>query len=143
MDKRMAGVIAAALLLGSYGTALAADIAASYPERPIRLIVPQAAGSSSDTVARFVAAELTRVVGQQVVVDNRPGGALMIGLELTAMEASCRLPMIPLGVSLPTRPVKAAVKLGSDAPNTRVLLSISTVSGAGVMTTLAPTMSIV
>ncbi|HEX2825568.1 MAG TPA: tripartite tricarboxylate transporter substrate binding protein [Burkholderiales bacterium] len=55
-----------------------------YPERPLRLIVPQAPGSSSDTMARIVATELTRHVGQQVIVDNRPGGALMIGMELTA-----------------------------------------------------------
>jgi tripartite-type tricarboxylate transporter receptor subunit TctC len=84
MDKRMVDVIAGTLLLGAAACACAANPAASYPERPIRLIVPQAPGSSSDTVARFVGAELTRVVGQQVVVDNRPGGALMIGLELTA-----------------------------------------------------------
>jgi tripartite-type tricarboxylate transporter receptor subunit TctC len=59
-------------------------LAQAYPDRPIRMIVPQAAGSASDTVARLVAVELARQVGQQVVVDNRPGGALMIGMELTA-----------------------------------------------------------
>ena len=52
--------------------------------RPIRLIVPQAAGSASDTVARLVAAELVRQMNQQIVIDNRPGGALMIGMELVA-----------------------------------------------------------
>ncbi len=56
--------------------------AAGYPERPIRFIVPQAAGSASDTVARLVAAELVQQMKQQVVIDNRPGGALMIGMEL-------------------------------------------------------------
>jgi tripartite-type tricarboxylate transporter receptor subunit TctC len=55
-----------------------------YPERPIRLIVPQAPGSSSDTLARVVATELSKQLGQQVIVDNRPGGALMIGMELIA-----------------------------------------------------------
>jgi tripartite-type tricarboxylate transporter receptor subunit TctC len=55
-----------------------------YPERPVRLIVPQAPGSSSDTMARIVATELSKQLGQQVIVDNRPGGALMIGMELTA-----------------------------------------------------------
>ena len=58
--------------------------AQSYPSRPIRLIVPQAPGSASDTIARIVAAELTQQVKQQVVVDNRPGGALTIGMNLTA-----------------------------------------------------------
>ncbi|HWI15823.1 MAG TPA: tripartite tricarboxylate transporter substrate-binding protein, partial [Burkholderiales bacterium] len=69
------------LLAACMAAAVAAD---TYPSRPIRLIVPQAAGSSSDTVARLVAAELSREVGQQVVIDNRPGGALMIGLEMAA-----------------------------------------------------------
>jgi tripartite-type tricarboxylate transporter receptor subunit TctC len=62
----------------------ASAIAQNYPSRPIRMIVPQAPGSASDTVARLVAAELTPRLGQQVVVDNRPGGALLIGMELTA-----------------------------------------------------------
>jgi tripartite-type tricarboxylate transporter receptor subunit TctC len=65
----------------------AAAARADYPERPIRMIVPQAPGSASDTVARLVAAELTPRLGQQVVVDNRPGGALMIGMEMTARAA--------------------------------------------------------
>jgi tripartite-type tricarboxylate transporter receptor subunit TctC len=55
-----------------------------YPERPLRLIVPQAPGSSSDTLARIIATELTKQIGQQIIVDNRPGGALMIGMELVA-----------------------------------------------------------
>jgi len=58
--------------------------AADFPVRPIRLIVPQAPGSASDTVARLLAGELTLQLKQQVVVDNRPGGALMIGMEMTA-----------------------------------------------------------
>ena len=55
-----------------------------YPERPLRLIVPQAPGSSSDTLARIVATEMAKQIGQQIIVDNRPGGALMIGMELVA-----------------------------------------------------------
>ena len=74
---------AMALITCGAPAAGAADIA-RYPERPIRMIVPQAPGSSSDTIARVVATELARQLGQQVVVDNRPGGALMIGMELTA-----------------------------------------------------------
>src|SRR6188474_2131302 len=62
----------------------AAATAQDYPTRPIRMIVPQAPGSASDTVARIIAAELTNYLKQQIVVDNRPGGALLLGLELTA-----------------------------------------------------------
>ena len=58
--------------------------AADYPDHPIRFIVPQAAGSATDTVARILAAELSKQFGQQVIVDDRPGGALTIGLDLVA-----------------------------------------------------------
>ena len=72
------------LLSALSGAGFIAAHAADYPSRPIRMIVPQAAGSASDTVARIIAAELTSQMKQQVVVDNRPGGALLLGLDLTA-----------------------------------------------------------
>ena len=55
---------------------------AAYPDRPLRYIVPQAPGSASDTSARIIAFELTRILGQQVIVDNRPGGGLTIGIDM-------------------------------------------------------------
>jgi tripartite-type tricarboxylate transporter receptor subunit TctC len=79
--KRQSG---AAALLAVCALLAGAAPALAYPERPLRLIVPQAAGSSSDTIARIVATELTRQLNQQVVVDNRPGGALTIGMEMIA-----------------------------------------------------------
>jgi tripartite-type tricarboxylate transporter receptor subunit TctC len=66
------------------GVGCVAARAAAYPNRPIRMIVPQASGSASDTVARIIGAELTNQMKQQVIVDNRPGGALLLGLDLTA-----------------------------------------------------------
>ena len=62
----------------------ATGAAAQYPDKPIKLIVPQAAGSATDTVARILGAELAKEVGQQIVIDNRPGGALTLGIDLTA-----------------------------------------------------------
>src|SRR3954449_3607112 len=62
----------------------ATGAAAEYPDHPVRLIVPQAAGSATDTVARILGAELGREIGQQIIIDNRPGGALTLGLDLTA-----------------------------------------------------------
>ncbi len=62
----------------------ATSAVAEYPDKPIRLIVPQAPGSATDTIARILAAELGKEISQQIIVDNRPGGALTIGLDLTA-----------------------------------------------------------
>jgi tripartite-type tricarboxylate transporter receptor subunit TctC len=53
--------------------------AADWPERPLRLIVPFDAGSSSDTIARIVAAKMGNQLGQQIVVENRVGGGTLIG----------------------------------------------------------------
>lgn len=77
MIRILRAVLAAALSVAS-----GMGVAAGYPDRPIRLLVPQAPGSASDTVARIMAAELAPLLGQQVVVDNRPGGALTLGIEL-------------------------------------------------------------
>lgn len=74
-----------ALAAGFVQPAAAAD--GAYPNRPIRMIVPQAPGSASDTVARIIAQELTTRLKQQVVVDNRPGGALLLGLDLTSKSS--------------------------------------------------------
>ena len=62
----------------------ATGAAAQYPDKPIKLIVPQAAGSATDTVARILGVELAKEVGQQIIIDNRPGGALTLGVDLTA-----------------------------------------------------------
>jgi tripartite-type tricarboxylate transporter receptor subunit TctC len=74
--------LGAACLL--FAATFAAPAAAEYPDKPIRLIVPQAAGSATDTVARLLGVELARELGQRIIVDNRPGGALTIGLDVTA-----------------------------------------------------------
>jgi len=58
-----------------------------YPVKPIRIIVPQAPGGGSDTIARLVGAEITRAWGQQVIVENRTGGNGMIGTEYVTKQA--------------------------------------------------------
>lgn len=74
---------AASAALAFAPAALSAD-AANYPNRPVRLIVPYAPGGNGDIVGRIVADGLTARLGQQVVVDNRPGGASIIGTDMTA-----------------------------------------------------------
>jgi tripartite-type tricarboxylate transporter receptor subunit TctC len=73
---RSSFVFAGVLALAAY------PAAAAYPERPIRMIVSSAAGGSPDVVTRILAAELVKQMGQQVIIDNRPGGAQTIGTEL-------------------------------------------------------------
>lgn len=68
------------------GEAYAQDVA-SYPNRPIRFIVPFAPGGGVDIVARAVAGKLGEIVGQQVIIDNRGGGGTIIGTELGARAA--------------------------------------------------------
>jgi tripartite-type tricarboxylate transporter receptor subunit TctC len=60
----------------------AADNVKDFPNRPIRLLVPNAPGSSVDTLSRIVAQKLGDVLGQQVVVDNRAGAGGVIGMEI-------------------------------------------------------------
>lgn len=65
----------------------AQEAAANYPSKPITLIVPYAAGGSSDARARQVAEKISRYLGQQVVVDNKPGGNGNIGTGMIARAA--------------------------------------------------------
>ena len=59
-------------------------IAAEYPDKPIRMVVPWSPGGGSDVSGRIIAAKLSESMGQQVVVDNRPGAAGNIGTAITA-----------------------------------------------------------
>ena len=64
-----------------------AAVAQSYPVRPVRLVVPYPPGGPTDFVARTVGHKLSQFLGQQVVVDNRPGAGTIIGSELVARAA--------------------------------------------------------
>lgn len=77
-----------ATLLGLGVTALPGSVGAQdYPNRPIRLIVPFAPGGGSDFMGRLIGQKLTEQMGQQVVVDNRPGAASLVGTQIAARGA--------------------------------------------------------
>ncbi len=61
--------------------------AQSWPARPIRFVVPLPPGGGADLVARTIGEKLNRTLGQQVIIDNRPGGGTVIGADLVAHAA--------------------------------------------------------
>ncbi|MDP2706079.1 MAG: tripartite tricarboxylate transporter substrate binding protein [Burkholderiales bacterium] len=77
--KSVIAVAFAAAALASTGAP-----AQSYPQKTVRVVVPYAPGGNTDFTARVIAAKLTDVFGQQIVVENRPGGGTNIGSELVA-----------------------------------------------------------
>lgn len=75
-------VVAALLAL----LACTGAVAQTYPQRPVRMIVGLPAGGSTDVMARLASAKLTERLGQQVIVDNRPGANGIIGINLVVMS---------------------------------------------------------
>jgi tripartite-type tricarboxylate transporter receptor subunit TctC len=80
-------LLPAVLALSAWNAALAQDIAATYPSRPIRIIVPFPAGGPSDIVARVIGQKMSEDWGQPVVIENRPGANTIIGAQAAAKAA--------------------------------------------------------
>jgi tripartite-type tricarboxylate transporter receptor subunit TctC len=79
---RFLPAVAVLTVFASAMPATGAEPAKDYPNRPIRMLVPNAPGSSVDTLSRIVGNKLTDVIGQQVVMDNRAGAGGIIGMEI-------------------------------------------------------------
>jgi tripartite-type tricarboxylate transporter receptor subunit TctC len=118
----------------------ACSAAAQYPDRPIRFVVPQAAGSATDTVARILAPEMSRPLGQPVVVENRPGGALTIGIDAVAKAApdGYTIGMGPIGALAITRHMVA--KLPYDIE--RDLAPIALVARGHLLLAVSPSLPV-
>ena len=86
--NRCPSVFLAALSCGLAAVLAPAAAPAAYPERPMRWIVAAAAGGGADASARIIAPELSSLLGQQVVIDNRPGASGSIGINLVAKAAA-------------------------------------------------------
>jgi tripartite-type tricarboxylate transporter receptor subunit TctC len=80
-------IVAALFVLAAALPSRAAEDPARYPTQPIRMIVPFAAGGSSDFTARLLQQPLSKALGQQVVVENRPGAAGNVGMDAAARAA--------------------------------------------------------
>src|SRR3989440_10193615 len=81
--EKARAAVAALLLLALAGTA-----SGQYPSKPVRFIVPSAAGGGTDIIARALAQKLSESLGAQFVVDNRPGAGQMIGIEMAAKSSA-------------------------------------------------------
>jgi tripartite-type tricarboxylate transporter receptor subunit TctC len=84
MARAVRLLLAAGLVLSASGAAAAEDPSASFPNRPIRMIVPFPAGGPSDIVARLIGQTMSQDWGQPVVIENRPGANTIIGAQAAA-----------------------------------------------------------
>lgn len=106
MERQIRNVIAiwAAALLSALVTEAA--VADGFPSRPVRIIIPSGAGGITDILGRVIAPKLTESLGQQVVIDNRPGASGIVGSHIVAKAA-------PDGYTLlmvfPSHPVNASL----------------------------------
>jgi tripartite-type tricarboxylate transporter receptor subunit TctC len=106
--------------------------AASYPDHPIRLIVPFAAGGLNDVVARLVAPHLERALGQPVIVENRPAASGIVGTDATAkaqpdgytlLMVASSFTVIPATTpKLPYDPVRDLAPIGMVAKNSLLFM---------------------
>ena len=82
--KRRQLITAAALSAAAFTATNTWAQSGPYPNRPIKMIVPYAAGVSPDIVARLIGEKLSQALGQPIIIDNRPGAGGMIGAEIAA-----------------------------------------------------------
>ena len=132
MQRALAGLL--------FACAAAAGAAADYPDHPLRLIVPQAAGSATDTVARILAPEMSKSLEQVVIVENRPGGALTIGIDAVAKAApdGYTIGMGPIGALAITRHMVA--KLPYDIE--RDLQPIALIARGNMLLAVSPSLPV-
>ena len=87
MSRSVVQSIAAVVAVAAVALACAPSFAQDYPTKPIRIIVPFAAGGPADVYARFIGVRLQEVLGQPVVVEDRPGAGSIIGTDAVAKSA--------------------------------------------------------
>lgn len=105
-ERRLAGIVGLAgiALVATVLTAAAAVDDGQFPTRPIRIVVPQSPGASTDITARLIAQKLTEVLRQTVVVDNRPGAGTTSGTEIVSRAPADGYTLLVVASSLTINP---------------------------------------
>src|SRR6186997_3374832 len=93
-----------AAMVGASNLVIAAESAADYPTKPIRLVVPWPPGGGTDVFARVIGQKLSERVGYNVVIDNRPGAAGNIGAEMVAKSPPDGYTIMLATITLATNP---------------------------------------
>jgi tripartite-type tricarboxylate transporter receptor subunit TctC len=121
--KRITGVL---FVLLSFPTMLVCGetVAQTYPARAIRIVVPFAPGGATDAVLRMLAPRLSENLGQQVVVDNRPGGASTIGMDMVAKAAPDGYTLGVANLSFSINPTLFGAKLPYNTERDFALVSL-------------------
>ena len=109
----MKGLLAAAFAALGCAAAIPA-VAQGFPNKPIKLVVPLAAAGTGDTLARAVAEEMSRELGQPVVVENKPGAGGLVGTEMVAAAPADGYTMLAVSPSHVINPVLYANKKTYD-----------------------------
>jgi tripartite-type tricarboxylate transporter receptor subunit TctC len=106
MMEKQARYVIVLMFTATLCAPLAAGAAEKFPVRPVRIIIPSGAGGITDILGRVIAPKLTESLGQQVVIDNRPGASGIVGSHIVAKAA-------PDGYTLlmvfPSHPVNASL----------------------------------
>lgn len=124
-----------------------AGSASAFPDRPIRIIVPLAAGGTGDTLARLVGDELARALGGAVIVEDRPGSGGVIGTDAVAKSAPDGYTLLHTSPShvlnaalrerLPYDPLKDFASIARTADTWQVLLANASVPASNVKELIA------
>src|SRR5205823_11641871 len=106
-DMRLATILLSAVLSG-YGPVALAQSTADYPHRAVRIIVPLAAGGNVDIVARTLADQVSKTLGQAVLVENRPGASSLVGTQFVARSAADGYTLLAVANTVATVPLIVA-----------------------------------
>src|SRR6267142_2609001 len=117
-----------ASLLAIFAAFSAAPVAQTYPDKPVRLIVPASPGGGLDVLSRLVAGKISGYWGQQLIIDNRPGAGMAIGTAAAAKSPADGYTLLFVNDSLVINPLVAP----TSAQRAKAFPQLPTVAESGV-----------